>query len=162
MYSRSTLVGFVVALAGSAVVMLVVPAVLALPLAVGHAQYHAVFALAVLVPALVVARRGGSRPTMATAAPILGLAAVAVTQLAESIGALGYGPENDERVNGLVAFHDLGLAITPLGLVAAMVGVTIGLAVAVGRRTGRPMAAAAVAIAVLAIGGVGAAKLIGM
>ena len=118
MHNRSRLVWFVVALLVWALVMLVVPAVLALPLAVGHVQYHAVFAIGALIPALVIALRRGDRPTMASTAPIIGLAALAIAQLVESVGGLGYGPDNDGRVNGLVAFHDLGLAIMPIGLVA--------------------------------------------
>lgn len=162
MYRRSKLTWLVLALGAWAVVMLVVPALLALPLAVGHAQYHAILALGVLVPALVIALGRGDQPTIASTAPIVGLATFALTQLVESIGGLGYGPDNDGRVNGLVAFHDLGLAITPIGLVAALVGATAGVAVLVGRRSGRPALAAALAVLLLVVGGVGVAKLIGI
>jgi hypothetical protein len=145
-----------------AIVMLVVPAALALPLAVGHAQYNAILAIAVLLPALVIALRRGARPMTASTAPIAGLAIFAVTQLVESVGGLGYGPDNDGRVNGLVALHDLGLAITPIGLVAVLVGVVVGIGVLAARRSRTPALAAAVSALVLVVGGIGVAKLIGM
>jgi hypothetical protein len=143
-------------------VMLVVPVLLALPLAVGHAQYHAILAIAAAVPALVIALRRGAQPTIASAAPIVGLATLAATQLVESVGGLGYAPDNDTRVNGLVAFHDIGLAITPIGLIAALVGVVVGAGALAGRRSKRPALAAALAALILVVGGIGVAKLIGM
>jgi len=161
MYRRSKLFWLVGALGMWALAMLVVPAALALPLAVGHAQYHAVMAISALLPALVIALRRGEQPTLASAAPILGLSAFAFCQLVESIGGLGYGPDNDRRVNDLVAFHDIGLAITPFGLVAVLAGVTIGVGVLVGRRTGRPALAAGLAVLIVVVGGVGVAKLLG-
>ena len=144
-----------------AVVMLVVPALLGLPLAVGHAQFHALFALVVLVPAAVIVLRGGDRPTLASTIPVAGLATLALAQLVESVGGLGYGPDNDGRVNGLAAFHDLGLALMPLGLGAALLGVTAGVGVLVGRRSGRPALGAALAAFVLVGGGFGVMKLLG-
>ncbi len=161
MYRRSKLFILVAALIASALVMLVVPAVLALPLAVGHAQFHAILALVVLAPTLVLALRRGDRPTIASTAPIVGLAALAAAQLVESVGGLGYGPDNEWRANGLVAFHDLGLAIVPVGMVAALIGITAGFAVIVGRRSRRPALAAALAVVVLAAGGFGVVKLLG-
>lgn len=162
MYRQSKLIWLVAALGAWALVMLVVPALLALPLAVGHAQYHAILALVVLTPALVIALRRGERPTIASTAPIIGLAALALTQLVESVGGLGYGPDNDVRVNGLVAFHDLGLSITPIGMVAALLGVTAGIGMLVGRRSGRPALAAGVAVLVVVGGGFGVMKLLGL
>ena len=161
MYRQSKLVWFVVVLGAWAVAMLAVPALLALPLAVGHAQYHAVLALGVLLPALAIALRRGGHPTIASTAPIAGLALFAITQLVESIGGLGYGPDNDGRVNGLVAFHDLGVAITPIGLIAVLAGVTTGVGVLTGRRFRRPALAAALSALLLVAGGIGVAKLIG-
>jgi hypothetical protein len=162
MYRQSLFVLAIVALALWALVMLVVPALLALPLAVGHAQYHAIVALLALLPALVIAVRRGARPTMASAAPIVGFGAFAFTQLVESIGGLGYGPDNADRVNGLVAFHDLGLAITPFGLVGALAGVVVGIGLLVGRRSGRPVLAASLSALLLVAGAIGVVKLIGM
>jgi hypothetical protein len=133
-----------------------------LPLAVGHAQFHAILALATLLPALAIAIRRSVQPTIASTAPIVGLATFALAQLVESVGGLGYGPDNEGRVNGLVAFHDIGLAITPLGLVAALAGVVVGIAVLVGRRSRRPGVAAGTAVLILVAGGIGVAKLIGM
>ncbi|HEY8239320.1 MAG TPA: hypothetical protein VIF63_07775 [Candidatus Limnocylindrales bacterium] len=161
MYRQSKSVWLLATLVAWAMVMLSVPAALALPLAIGHAQYHAVLALVVLLPALVIALRKGERPTIASTAPIAGLAIFAVTQLVESIGGLGYGPDNDGRVNGLVAFHDLGVAITPIGLLAVLVGLTAGVGALIGRRFRRPALAAAVSAFVLVVGGIGVAKLIG-
>jgi hypothetical protein len=153
--------GAIAALAAAAPLLLVVPAVLALPLAIGHAQFHAIMALSVLVPAAVIAWRSRGLST-ASAAPILGLLAFAAAQLVESVGGLGYGPDNDRRVNDLVAFHDIGLLLTPLGLAAAVLGGAIGLGALIGRRTGRPMVAIAGTLIVLVVGGFGMAKLIGL
>jgi hypothetical protein len=161
MYLGSGLVRITAALMAWALFMLVLPAALALPLAVGHAQVHAIFALVVLLPALALASRRGSRPTIASKAPIVGLATVAVAQLVESVGALGYGPDNDLRANGLVALHDIGLAITPLGLIAALAGITVGIGVLVRRRTGRPALTAALSVVFLIFGGFGLSKLLG-
>ena len=152
--------GLVVALAMAALLLLIVPAALAVPLAVGHAQFHAIMALSVLAPAAVIAWRSRGL-TLASAAPILGFAGFAAAQLVESVGGLGYGPDNDRRVNDLVAFHDVGLLLTPLGLIAALVGLAIGLGAFIGRRTGRPLAAIVGTLIVLIVGGYGTAKLIG-
>jgi hypothetical protein len=162
MYRLSKFLVALLALGLWAIVMLVVPAALALPLAVGHAQYHAILALAALLPAVLIAFRRGAQPTIASTAPTVGLAVFAVTQLVESVGGLGYGPDNDGRVNGLVAFHDIGLAITPIGLVSALVGVVVGIGVLAARRSRRPALAAALSALVLVVGGIGVAKLIGM
>jgi hypothetical protein len=162
MYRQVTLARLAAVLLAWALVMLVVPALLALPVAVGHAQFHAILALAALVPAIVTALRRRAQPTMASTAPIVGLATFALAQLVESVGGLGYGPDNDVRANGLVAFHDLGLAITPIGLAAALGGVVAGIGVLVGRRSRRPALAVAISMLILVAGGIGVAKLIGM
>lgn len=162
MYRLSKFSLAILVLASWALAMLVVPAALALPLSVEHAQYHAILALATLLPALLIAVRRGAQPTVVSTAPIVGLAILAVTQLVESVGGLGYGPDNDTRVNGLAAFHDIGVGITPIGLVAALVGVVVGVGVLAGRRSGRPGLAAGLSALVLVIGGIGVAKLIGM
>jgi hypothetical protein len=161
MYRRTKLVRLVLALGAWAFVMLVVPSAVSLPVAVGHAQYHAILALGVLLPALALALRRGERPTIASTAPILGFAAFAAAQLVESVGGLGYGPDTDARANALVVFHDLGLAITPVGLVAALVGVSIGIGAVVARRSGRPALAATASMVLLVVGGIGVAKLLG-
>lgn len=161
MYRRSKVSLLVAALVAWGVAMLVLPALLALPLAVGHAQFHALFALAVLAPAFAIALRRGNGPNLAATAPVAGLATLALAQLVESVGGLGYGPDNDARVNGLAAFHDIGLAVMPLGLGAALVGVTAGVGVLVGRRSGRPALGAALAAFVLVGGGFGVMKLLG-
>ncbi|TAK02336.1 MAG: hypothetical protein EPO36_02360 [Chloroflexota bacterium] len=100
--------------------------------AAGHATYHAVIAIAVLVPALGIALRWPHSGT-ATWAPALGLLALAAAQLVESLGAFGYAVDNDTRANGMVVLHDLGLGLTGLGMTAAIIGLVAGL-VAVGNR----------------------------
>ena len=156
---REWLVGIVVV---AALAMLVVPAALRLPVAVGHAQFHALFALALLAPAAAIAWRSRIRPTIASTAPILGFVLFGVAQIVEALGGLGFGPDNDSRVNELAAVHDLGLQLTPIGLVGAVLGATIGLGVLIGRATGRRVAGFAAALVVLLVGGFTIAKLIGI
>ena len=117
----------------------------------GHAAMHALMALVALLPALGIAWRwpaGG----LATRAPVLGLVALATAQFVESIGAFGYGPDNDGRVNGIVVLHDLGSGLTALGLVAAVVGIAVGIGAVASRRQGRlrlAMLGAAAAVGVM-------------
>jgi hypothetical protein len=92
-----------------------------------HGQFHALFAAAFLAPALVLAirrPRGGAAATPA----IIGLTIAALSQLVEGVGGFGYGPGNVDRVNGLVALHDLGVILAPIGLVAAALGITMSVA----------------------------------
>ena len=103
--------------------------------AAGHATLHALVALVALLPALAIAWRWPAAG-LASRAPVLGLLALAVAQLTESLGAFGYGPDNDTRINGMVALHDLGLGLTALGLMLAVAGFAIGIAVAASRRQG--------------------------
>jgi hypothetical protein len=50
----------------------------------------------------------------------LGLAVVVVGQLLEVIGASGY--DGDDRVSGLATVHDVGVPLTPVGMVFAFLG----------------------------------------
>ena len=146
--------------AAGALAMLVAGGLLKEVVAGGHGQFHALFALIVLAPAIVLVRQvpAGSA---ATTPAVAGFTILAITQLVEGLGGFGFGPGNDVRVNALAQVHDLGLAITPLGLVAAALGVTIGVAQALRRRLG---IAPALAVTVAVLGGllVVVAKLIGM
>lgn len=125
-----------------------------------HGQFHALFAAVFLAPALIVAiRRPRGGP--ATTPVIIGLTVAAVTQLVEGVGGFGYGPGNVDRVNALVIVHDLGLAISPIGLVAAALGVTLGVGQLLRPRFGL---APALVLAVLVLGGLGfvIAKMVGI
>ena len=124
----------------------------------GHAVFHALFALAVLLPALAIAWRWPAAG-LASRAPVLGLLALAAAQFVESLGAFGYAPDNDTRANGMVALHDIGLALTALGLMAAVAGVVLGVMVAAGRRTGTLRLATMAAAALLGVGGILVVKL---
>ena len=129
--------------------------------ATGHAQFHAIAALAALLPAGVLVARP-HRPTVASSAPVIGLWLLAGAQLIEGLGALGYGADGYSRVNELVALHDLGLTLAPLGFTAAAIGVAVGFGSLIGRRSGRPRLAAGVTVLAGLIGLFGVAKLIGL
>jgi hypothetical protein len=117
----------VAATAIAAVVMLVVGQIAKPWVAGGHGQFHAIFALFFLVPALALSRRRrGVEPLSVPVA--LGFTILALTQLVEGVGGFGYGPGNDERVNALAQIHDLGLALAPIGLLAGVLGLTVGIA----------------------------------
>jgi hypothetical protein len=125
-----------------------------------HGQFHALFAAVFLGPALVLAVRNPRGGTASTPV-IVGLTIAALTQLVEGIGGFGYGPGNVDRVNALASVHDLGLAIAPLGLVAAALGITFGVAQLLRPRFGLWPG---VVIAAVVLGGLGLviAKLVGM
>jgi hypothetical protein len=127
----------------------------------GHAQFHALFALVALGIAgvLVTPPRG---TTLASLAPSMGLLVLALAQVVEGVGAFGYGPDGNSRANGLVALHDLGFLLMPVGLMAVAVGVAVGIGAIVARRSGRPKLAVT-AGAVVTLGAlVAVAKLIGL
>ena len=99
--------------------------------AAGHVRYHASIALVVLAIAILPARRAeGSARAMA---PPIGLWLFAFAQLVEAVGGAGFDAANDTR-NGIAWIHDLGLGLTGLGLVAAVVGIAIGIQGALARR----------------------------
>lgn len=125
-----------------------------------HGQFHALFASVFLAPALALAIRrpkGGAASTPA----IFGLTVAAITQLVEGVGGFGYGPGNVDRVNALVALHDLGVVLAPIGMVAAALGVTLGVAQLIRPRFGL---APALVLAAAVMGGLGLviAKMVGM
>jgi hypothetical protein len=126
-----------------------------------HAKFHAILGLLALMPAGILAAQRG-RPTLASLAPTIGLWLLAATQLIEGVGALGYGADGYTRVNGLVALHDLGLGLAPIGLIGAAVGVAAGIGSLVGRRSGHPRVAATVTVLAGLIALAGVAKMIGL
>jgi hypothetical protein len=145
----------------AAVGLLLASLFLAAGSAAGHAQLHAITGLAALVPAGTLVARV-DRPTMASRAPAIGLWLLAATQMIEGLGALGYGADGYTRANGLVALHDLGLGLAPIGLVGAAVGVAAGIGTLVGRRSNRPRVAAGVTVLAALVALVVVAKMIGL
>lgn len=78
---------------------------------------------------------------------VAGLAIFAIGQIVEAMGAWGY--RGDARVGFLAAFHDVGVVVGPIGLLATLGGIVLSAGTAVARRRGglssRTMAAALVA-----------------
>lgn len=102
--------------------------------AADHARLHAVQALvAASVAAAVVSR--WRTAGLAAWAPAIGFMAFAIAQFLEGIGALGYDTIRDTR-GDLAVVHDFGLGATAIGLLAVVLGTTVGLAVASGRQHG--------------------------
>lgn len=144
----------------AALAMFVVGALVQQWVAGDHGQYHALFAAVFLAPALVLAirrPRGGA----ASSAPIIGLTIGAVSQLVEGIGGFGYDPGNSDRVNALAQVHDLGVMVAPIGMIAAAMGVTLGVAQLIRPRFGT---GPALLLAVAVMGGLAVliGKMIGM
>ena len=127
----------------------------------GHATFHVLFSLVGLVPALGIAirsPRGGSTSTP----PLIGLVLLAGAQLFEGIGAFGYGAGGNGRVNDIVVFHDIGVMLAPLGLIAGALGVAIGIGVLIARRSKRPSLALVISTVLLLGAGFVIAKMIGI
>jgi hypothetical protein len=113
-----------------AVALLATAGILAESGATDHSRLHAGIALAVLVIAGTILRVRPD-PSIASRAPVIGLALLAAAQLIESVGALGYGPDNDTRRNDIVVAHDIGLMATGV----AMLALVVALAIAAGSLT---------------------------
>lgn len=130
--SSSTIVTRSIALAAAVGVGLLIGAdVFADGEAAGHVRYHALIALVVLAVAILPARRAeGSGRAIA---PAIGLWLLAAAQLVEAVGGAGFDAANETR-NGIAWIHDLGLGLTVLGLVAAVVGIAVGIRDALARR----------------------------
>jgi hypothetical protein len=92
--------------------------------AAGHVRYHAMVGLAALAVAVLPAWR--ARGSRRAAAPAIGLLLLAAAQLVEAVGGAGFDADNATR-NDLAAIHDLGLGLTEIGLVAAVLGIAIGI-----------------------------------
>ena len=125
-----------------------------------HGQFHALFASVFLVPAAILAVRRPGGGTASTPA-ILGLTLAALTQLVEGVGGFGYGPGNADRINALALVHDLGVALAPIGLFVAALGITLGVAQIIRPRFGL---VPALVLAAALMGGLGVliAKMVGM
>jgi hypothetical protein len=119
-----------------AIALVVGAGILAEAQASEHARLHAGVALAVLLVAAAVLRVR-PRPSIASRAPVIGLVLFAAAQLVESVGALGYGPDNETRRNGLVVAHDIGSVATGIALLALVVAVAIATGAVVASRTSR-------------------------
>jgi hypothetical protein len=104
-------------------VVVVLSTAMAGSMADGHAKFHVIFGLIGAVPAAVIA----SRPTPGRAAilAVVAFELLAITQLVESVGAWGFGPDNSTVVSDIKGVHDLGLALAPIGLVGGVVGLAI-------------------------------------
>jgi hypothetical protein len=145
--------------AAAAVGLLVVADVIADGSAAGHVRFHALTALVVLAIAVLPARLsdGSARGT----APAVGLWLLAAAQLVESVGGAGFDAANATR-NGLAVIHDLGMGLTAFGMVAAVVGIAIGVRDALARRGVQSGFALGGAVAFLALGLVAIKTLIGL
>jgi hypothetical protein len=99
--------------------------------AAGHVRYHALSALVVLAIAVLAARRAGVGGR--AAAPAIGLWVFAAAQLVEAVGGAGFNADNETR-NELAVIHDLGLGVSAIGLVAAVLGISIGIGDALANR----------------------------
>ncbi|HUQ78979.1 MAG TPA: hypothetical protein VM427_08950 [Patescibacteria group bacterium] len=62
------------------------------------------------------------------------------------------------RRNGLADFHDVGVIVTPLGLVATVLGIATGLAAGVGRQAGAARWIGVAAAIVVLVGGLAVVK----
>ena len=130
MVARLVSVGLVLGLA-----QLVLAGLFAEGEAAGHARYHALFAVPLLVAGGALVARWPDAG-LGSRAPALGLATFAAAQLIESLGAFGYDALNDRRINGFAEVHDVGMGASALGLVLALLGVGVGLVVAANRLRG--------------------------
>ena len=113
----------------------------------GHARFHGSTALMALLVAAGILWVRPSR-TLANRAPVVGLVALAVAMLVESVGALGFGPDGYGRVNDLVVLHDLGLLLTPLAMIVMVVALAISAGAVIWRRAAGSNAARATAVLV--------------
>jgi hypothetical protein len=86
---------------------------------------------------------------------------MALTQLVEAVGAWGFAPDNDTVVSPIKALHDLGLAISPIGMLGAVLAVAVAIAVWL-RALGQSVLAIAAGSGVALAGVVVVAKMIGL
>jgi hypothetical protein len=126
---------FELAVAGEiviAVALIASAGILAESGATDHSRLHASIALALVIVAGTILRIRPN-PSLVRRAPVVGLVLLAAAQLIESVGALGYGPDNDARRNDIVVAHDIGVMATGV----AMLAMVIAVAIAAGALTGR-------------------------
>ena len=134
-----------------AVALLATAGILAESGATDHSRLHAAIALALLVIAGTILRVRPS-PSIARRAPVIGLVLLAGAQLIESVGALGYGPDNDTRRSDIVVAHDIGLMATGVALLAMVVAVAIAAGSLTGRSRQGIVVPSLVAFVVIAVG----------
>ena len=149
----------VIAVFAAMAAIVVISFLMAATVASGHAYFHTLFGLVGAVPAGILATR--PNPARWRSVAIVGLELLAITQLVEAVGAWGFAPDNDTVVSPIKALHDLGLAISPIGLIGAVAGLALGAAVAL-RGRGQPMVAVAAGGGIAAVGLFVVAKLIGI
>ena len=145
--------GYALAVAGEVVVAIALLAgagILAESQATDHSRLHAAVALAVLAVAAVILG-AVPRPSIASRAPVVGLALFAGAQLLESVGALGYGPDNDTRQNSIVVAHDIGVLATGITMLTLFVALAISAGAIVGGRS-RLGIMTGVVLAIVAVG----------
>ena len=118
--------------------------------ATDHSRLHAATALVLLIIAGTILHVRPD-PSIARRAPVVGLVLLAGAQLVESIGALGYGPDNDTRRHDIVVAHDIGVMATGVGMLAMVVAVAIAAGSLIGRS--RPgIAQSLVGVGIIALG----------
>jgi hypothetical protein len=134
-----------------AVALLAGAGILAESGATDHSRLHAVIALTLLLVAGVILRVR-SDPGIARRAPVIGLVLLAAAQLIESVGALGYGPDNDTRRNDLVLAHDFGVMATGVAMLAMVVTVAIAAGSLTSRSRQGILVPSLVGFAIIAVG----------
>lgn len=122
--------------------------------AADHARLHAAMVAVLLLVAGAIRARWPSAG-LASWAPTVGLLLFATGQAFEAIGAIGYDATGRQM---LAELHDVGLMVTPLGLVATVIGITISLALWPGRRAGAARWVGIAAAIVVLVGGLAFVK----
>lgn len=122
--------------------------------AADHAQLHATIVAVLLLVAGAIRARWPAAG-LASWAPTVGLLLFATGQAFEALGAIGYDAAGRQK---LAELHDVGLMVTPLGLVATVVGIAIGLALGPGRRAGAARWVGIAAAIVVLVGGLAVVK----
>jgi hypothetical protein len=140
------------------IALLVSADVIAKGQAAGHVRYHALIAMVVLGIAIVPARRAVDSWRAMT--PSIGLWLLTVAQLVEAVGGAGFDAANETR-NGLAVIHDLGIGLTSFGLVAAILGIAVGIWDALARRGIPRGIAVGGGVAILVLGAFAIKMLIG-
>jgi hypothetical protein len=140
------------------IALLVSADVIAKGQAAGHVRYHALIAMVVLGIAIVPARRAVDSWRAMT--PSIGLWLLTVAQLVEAVGGAGCDAANETR-NGLGVIQDLGIGLTSFGLVAAILGIAVGIWDALARRGIPRGIAVGGGVAILVLGAFAIKMLIG-
>jgi hypothetical protein len=134
-----------------AVALLASAGILAESGATDHSRLHAAIALAILIVAGTILRVRPN-PSIVRRAPVVGLVLLAAAQLIESVGALGYGPDNDTRRNDIALAHDFGVMATGVAMLAMVVAVGIAAASLTSRSRRGILVPSLVGFAIIAVG----------